>query len=165
MQKRKQILVLAFIFLAAFIFTPAQVRADEDYDPDECLQVEITYAYYLDCDSDKSPDDILTVFTIEPTNDKDAFSRWRGITEISCLLESPSDIIYTINFETNLGEGIRVAVQWLNCAAEEGSYRITVTADPIGAHAPDEGCDQCVFDPPKGSPAPPVIQVVCIEPL
>lgn len=163
MQKRLQLLVLAFMFLAVLTVMPSEVQASEYYDADECLQVEIEFADYLDYDADDFADDIVTIFSIELP--KNPYDDWGGKTEITCWLTYPSGTSLGISFVVKIGEGIKVTILWLNCAIEKGWYTFHVYAYPLGKNAPGAGWDDCSFDPPKGSPAPPVIEIAWIEEL
>ena len=85
MQRRIQLLVLAFIFVALLAAMPTEVRADDD---DERIRVEIEYARYADHDSDGLADDVVIIFTVEPPKEEDDdYSKWDGMTRINCWIE------------------------------------------------------------------------------
>jgi hypothetical protein len=171
MRKRWKLLAIALFFVTVLAAMPSDVHATyvakydyDEWEDEDSIGVFIEYADYLDYDGDGNEDDIITTFVILPPTDDD-FNKWRGIVCVECLIIMPSGNGFYCYFTIDIEDGVRISLAWINCAQESGWYYFEVWGTPLGSNAPDSGGNCCWFDPPKGDPAPPAVEIADIEEL
>ena len=151
MQKRRKILIASFLFITFLAILPDLVSAEYlwngNYDDDECLEIYVLRAEYLDYDKDGKDDDIITVFEVITPDDE-----WegKGVLYISCAIVKPSGASISTTFEARTREGIEITIVWFSWADEPGDYTFYVRAEGISDGDRFLGYTEHVFDPPGG---------------